>query len=179
MSGTSRPPSTGNTGTTPAATRCEFTDTERALIHTEAEARRGRHNKQGTPHRNSVSNNRTRPADDDLYGAIGEYAVARHLGLQPDFGTPPPGIRNAADLPGNIEVKTARNHNHRLIVQYDDDPTKRFVLVTVAQTVLIRGWITGTDAMRDTYRDDPVGGRPAYFIPVDALTPIETLQVTT
>ena len=85
---------------------------------------------------------------------------------------PPP--RGTADLPGRIDVKTARAHTHRLIVQGDDDLDKRYVLVTIADRVVaVRGFIDACEVHgRREWWLDPVGGRPAYFVPASALHPI-------
>ena len=83
--------------------------------------------------------------------------------------------RGSDDLPG-IDVKTRSKHKYDLIVQKNEDPRKKFVLVTIEdQTTLLHGWCYGEEAMKDEYWADPARGRPAYFVPKEQLSPLSTL----
>jgi len=44
------------------------------------------------------------------------------------------------------------------------------------KTTLIHGYISSRDAMRPEWRKDPAGGRPAYFVPQQALSPLQNLK---
>lgn len=105
-------------------------------------------------------------------GALAELAVAQYLDL---FWDGKVGLITAGDV-GSIEVRTTHHVSGRLIVHDDDPDDARFVLVTGCNgTYDLRGWIAGMDGKRDEYRDDPKGGRPAYFVPQDRLRPMTEL----
>jgi hypothetical protein len=79
-------------------------------------------------------------------------------------------------LPG-IDVKTRSKACYDLIVQRGSNPQKKFVLVTIAnQVTLLQGWCYGHEAMKEQYWADPARGRPAYFVPQNALRSIDTLN---
>ena len=110
-----------------------------------------------------------------LLGAAGEMAVASHLGLKEFLYQETEAKRGSCDLPG-IDVKTRSRHHYDLIVQKNESPTKKFVLVTIeGKKTLIHGWIGGKDAMKEEYWADPARGRPAYFVTKTALRPMNTL----
>jgi hypothetical protein len=74
-------------------------------------------------------------------------------------------------------VKTRSRHSYDLIVQKNESPNKKFVLVTIQdKKTVIHGWIRGKDAMKKEYWSDPAGGRPAYFVPKTALMPMSALN---
>ena len=111
-------------------------------------------------------------------GALGEMAVAVYLNLQEHVFQAQSAVRGSADLPGDIEVKTRSKHNYDLIVQKDERPDKKIVLVTVEkETIILWGWCTAAEAMKQEYWSDPARGRPAYFMPKKALHSIETLEL--
>ena len=61
-------------------------------------------------------------------------------------------------------------------MQRNEIPDRKFVLVTIQdKTTLIHGWCYGRDAMKEEFWADPARGRPAYFVPKEALFPIESL----
>lgn len=111
-----------------------------------------------------------------LLGAAGEMAVASYLGLKDHLYQETEAKRGSCDLPGNIDVKTRSKAGYDLIVQKDESPEKKFVLVTIEnKKTLIHGWICAKDAMKQRFWSDPAGGRPAYFVPKTALRPMNTL----
>ena len=111
-----------------------------------------------------------------LLGAAGEMAVASHLGLKEFLYKETEAKRGSCDLP-DIDVKTRSRHSYDLIVQKNESPNKKFVLVTIQdKKTLIHGWIRGKDAMKEQYWSDPAGGRPAYFVPKTALMPMSTFN---
>ena len=111
-----------------------------------------------------------------LLGAAGEMAVASYLGLKEFLYKETEAKRGSCDLPG-IDIKTRSRHHYDLIVQKNESPDKKFVLVTIEdKKTLIHGWIGGKDAMKEEYWADPARGRPAYFVPKTALRPMSTLK---
>jgi hypothetical protein len=102
-------------------------------------------------------------------------AVASYLGLKHELYKESEAKRGSDDLPG-IDIKTRSKHCYDLIVQKNEDPDKRFVLVTICdQQTLIWGWCYGREAMRERYWSDPARGRPAFFVPKEQLHHISTL----
>lgn len=79
-----------------------------------------------------------------------------------------PDFEHAARLP--VDVKAISARHHKLLIQHDD-PDWVYVLVDASQhpTYHIRGCIKGCDAKQKQWWADPVGGRPAYFVPQVAL----------
>jgi hypothetical protein len=76
-----------------------------------------------------------------------------------------------------MDIKTRSKHSYDLIVQKNEDPRKKFVLVTIQDKItLIHGWCYGRDAMKEEFWADPARGRPAYFVPKEALAPIDSLN---
>ena len=111
-----------------------------------------------------------------LLGAAGEMAVASHLGMKEHLFKETEARRGSDDLPG-MDIKTRSKHSYDLIVQKQEDPRKKFVLVTIEnQKTLLHGWCYGEEAMREEYWADPARGRPAYFVPKLALRSMEELQ---
>lgn len=115
--------------------------------------------------------------DVHLLGAAGEMAVASYLGLKHELYKEKEAKRGSDDLPG-IDVKTRSKHSYDLIVQKNENPCKKFVLVTIeSQKTLIHGWCYGKEAMEEKFWADPARGRAAYFVPKQYLRPIDTLTV--
>jgi hypothetical protein len=105
-------------------------------------------------------------------GAVGEYAVAKSLGLFWDG----PGELRAPDV-GLLEVRTRSRHSFDLIVHPRDPDERAVVLVTCEEYVFrIHGWIWARDAKRERWWRDPAGGRPAYFVPQSALYDLSHLS---
>ena len=116
--------------------------------------------------------------DIHLLGAAGEVAVASYLNLKGELFKETEAKRGSCDLPGNVDVKTRSRHSYDLIVQRHDKADKKFVLVTVEnQQTLIHGWCYGREAMKEEYWADPARGRPAYFVPKEALHSMDALLV--
>lgn len=114
--------------------------------------------------------------DIHLLGAAGEVAVASYLGLKEHLFRETEAKRGSDDLPGGIDVKTRSKAAYDLIVQRNESPDKKFVLVTVEnQQTLIHGWCYGHEALQEQYWADPARGRPAYFVPKEALRSIDEL----
>ena len=112
-----------------------------------------------------------------LLGAAGELAVACYLGLEDEVFKDTEPVRGSSDLPGRIDVKCRSNHSYDLLVQLDDEPDKKFVLVTIQnRRTFIHGWIFGKDAMKEQWIKTYVRGRTCYAVPQEHLNPIEELK---
>ena len=107
---------------------------------------------------------------------MGEVAVAYYLGLESHLFTEQTAKRGTPDLPGDIEVKTRSRHSYDLIVQRNERPDKKLVLVTIqGSTIFLHGWCVAGDVMREEFWADPAGGRPAFFVPKQHLSDIAHL----
>lgn len=125
--------------------------------------------------RNGGASFGSKALDIHLLGAAGEMAVASYLGMKHELYKETEAKRGSDDLPG-IDVKTRSKSRYDLIVQKNEDPSKKFVLVTIEnQQTLLHGWCYGHEGMDAQYWADPARGRPAYFVPQSALHPMETL----
>lgn len=114
--------------------------------------------------------------DIHLLGAAGEMAVASYLGMKHELYKETEAKKGSDDLPG-IDIKTRSKHSYDLIVQRQEDPDRKFVLVTIEnQQTLLHGWCYGRQAMDVRYWADPARGRPAFFMPKENLHPMETLS---
>ena len=153
-----------------------FTEEEREAACKEAFRRQAINEIQGLKGRNGGVATGAMALTIHLLGAAGEMAVASHLGLKEFLYKETEAKRGSCDLPG-IDVKTRSRHSYDLIVQKNEHPEKKFVLVTIQdKKTVIHGWIRGKDAMKKEYWSDPAGGRPAYFVPKTALMPMSTLN---
>jgi hypothetical protein len=114
--------------------------------------------------------------DIHLLGAAGEMAVASFLGMKEHLFKETEARRGSDDLPG-MDIKTRSKHSYDLIVQRQEDPWKKFVLVTISQQqTLLWGWCYGHEALQERFWADPARGRPAYFVGKEHLRPMETLK---
>jgi hypothetical protein len=153
-----------------------FTEEEREAACKEAFRRQAVNEIKGLKGRNGGTATGAMALTIHLLGAAGEMAVASHLGLKEFLYKEAEAKRGSCDLPG-IDVKTRSRHSYDLIVQKNESPEKKFVLVTIQdKKTVIHGWIRGKDAMKKEYWSDPAGGRPAYFVPKTALMPMSALN---
>lgn len=154
-----------------------FTAHERQAAMEEGQRRQLVNEAKGLRGRNKGAWRGSKALEIHLLGAAGEVAVASYLGLKEHLFKEIEAKRGSDDLPG-IDVKTRSKHKYDLIVQKNEDPRKKFVLVTIEkQQTLIHGWCHGADAMIPEFWSDPAGGRPAYFVPQQHLKPMEDLHV--
>jgi hypothetical protein len=155
-----------------------FTDEERSIAMEEGLRRQGVNEAKGLRGRNGGAWRGSKALDIHLLGAAGEMAVASHLGMKDFLYKENEARRGSDDLPG-IDVKTRSKHSYDLIVQKNEDPCKKFVLVTIeSQKTLIHGWCYGREAMKEEYWADPARGRPAYFFPKEGLRCMDTFVCT-
>jgi hypothetical protein len=108
----------------------------------------------------------------DVEGAAGEMAVAKWRGV---YWNGALGNLGADDV-GELQVRTTTHPRGRLILHDRDNPEKVYVLVRGhAPSFELVGWIRGRDGMRREYWSDPANGRPAYFVPEEALHSMQEL----
>jgi len=112
--------------------------------------------------------------DMHLFGCVGEFAVAKHLNL---FWAASPGVLEPNDVGGKLQVRAAYQENYRLILHDSDSSDDPFVLALAHDLprVTLRGWVFGRDGKLRKYWADPVGGRPAYFVPQESLVAMHEL----
>jgi hypothetical protein len=153
-----------------------FTPEERQAAMDEGMRRQAVNEAKGLRGRNGGASFGGKALDIHLLGAAGEMAVASYLGMKHELYKETEAKRGSDDLPG-IDVKTRSKSRYDLIVQKNEDPSKKFVLVTIEnQQTLLHGWCYGHEGMDAQYWADPARGRPAYFVPQSALHPMETLS---
>jgi hypothetical protein len=153
-----------------------FSEEERRLAIEEGMRRQHVNEARGLRGRNGGAWQGSKALDIHLLGAAGEVAVASYLGLKEHLFKEKEARRGSDDLPGGIDVKTRSKAAYDLIVQRNESPDKKFVLVTVEnQQTLIHGWCYGHEALQEQYWADPARGRPAYFVPKEALRSIDEL----
>lgn len=104
-----------------------------------------------------------------IEGALGEMAFAKWRNR---FWSGSLGDLRAADV-GPVQIRTTVKHTNCLLLHKEDPDDAPFVLVTGAgPTFVLRGWIYGREGKRPEFWRDPVGGRPAFFVPQRALRPM-------
>jgi len=147
------------------------------MAEAEAERRQGVNSQSGLKGRNGGPAVGNKALEMHKLGATGEVAVAVYLNLEEHLFSEKTARRGSSDLPGDIEVKTRSKHSYDLIVQRNERPDKKLVLVTVQNgTVFIHGWCVAGDVMREEFWADPARGRPAFFVPKRVLNDISTLE---
>jgi len=106
-------------------------------------------------------------------GAAGEMAVAKAFNLYWDGAL---GNFNAKDV-GKLQVRTNPNDWGDLILHPKDDDEDIFILVLshLAPTYRLKGWLKGADGKLKKWWRDGAKGRPAYFVPQSALSPIKEI----
>ncbi len=153
-----------------------FTDEERRLAMEEGMRRQALNEAKGLRGRNNGPRAGAKALEVHLLGAAGEMAVASYLGMKEHLYLEKEARRGSDDLPG-MDIKTRSKSCYDLIVQRNEDPSKKFVLVTIEnQQTLLHGWCYGHEAMDERYWSDPARGRPAYFVPQAILHPMEKLK---
>lgn len=154
-----------------------LTQQEKALALKEAHRRQSLNEQRSLRGRNGAPAFGSKALEAHVLGSTGEMAVASFLGLKNWLYSETMAVRGSCDLPGMIDVKTRKGHNRDLIVQKDENPRKKLVLVTIEEDIIIRGWCLSQDAMQPRYWADPAKGRPAYFVPQRELRDIFSLVV--
>lgn len=107
-----------------------------------------------------------------LVGALGEAALAKHLGIYWSVG-----VVRAPDV-GGYQVRATTRADGCLIVHDGDDADAPYILAVVAPrrfAVRLVGWLRGREAQQGRYWRETTG-RPAYFVPQGALRDIKELR---
>lgn len=152
-----------------------FSEEDKALVRAEALRRQRINELKGLKGRNGGPEDGDKALRAHMLGAAGELAVASYLGLKDHLFKEAEAKRGSDDLPG-IDVKTRSKSRYDLVVQKHENPSKKFVLVTIEnRQTLLHGWCYGREAMNERYWADPARGRPAYFVPQSVLHPMEAL----
>ena len=152
-----------------------FSEEDKALVRAEALRRQRINELKGLKGRNGGPEDGDKALRAHMLGAAGELAVASYLGLKDHLFKEAEAKRGSDDLPG-IDVKTRSKSRYDLVVQKHENPSKKFVLVTIEnRQTLLHGWCYGYEAMNERYWADPARGRPAYFVPQSVLHPMEAL----
>jgi hypothetical protein len=97
-----------------------------------------------------------------IEGCIAEYVVSKHLRL---FWKGK-GVQNTPDLSNGDDVRMSPSHANRLIIHGNDADDRYFWFVTGSgYEYRVHGCILGADAKRPEWWDEPIKGRPAFFVP--------------
>jgi len=106
-----------------------------------------------------------------IEGAAGELAIAKVI--QKYWPGTVNTFKNGGDIGKTKQVRTRSKHEWDLIVRPGDRDEDIFFLVTGrAPSYKVWGWIKGADAKKKEWLKTHGGRPPAYFVPKDALTPI-------
>lgn len=109
-------------------------------------------------------------------GVVGEYAAAKVLGIP--FTGSVDTFKSETDLSGNIEVRFRSNPTWDLIVRPTDGlDNKKVVLVRGLPpgAVEVAGWIWGREAKREEWWKNHGNLKPAWWVPAEALRPMEEI----
>jgi hypothetical protein len=112
-------------------------------------------------------------------GVPGEMAIAKQLNLYfaPEFKSP-----QKIDLNPDIQVRTGLKPPHsepHLILHHRDDDNHRFVKVIKRDesTYEAMGWLIAKEGkLSEHWKDPSRKNRPAFFVPMDKLWPMEFLK---
>ena len=119
----------------------------------------------------------------NLFGAWGEYYVAKYLNIM--WGTGLEDIKGADLITQDgrgIQVKTTTHEYGGLMHRPNEIPTDFHVLVISTDrpfSFKIAGWLTGDEARDEKYFDNPIlrnGRPPCYYVSQDKLNDIKTLK---
>jgi hypothetical protein len=155
----------------------QLSPSEKALAIEEGERRQNVNVSQG-----KIGRDRGPTVGDDalrvhILGAGGEMAVASYLGLKQFIYKEKEATRGSYDLPPDIDVKTRARHYYDLACFLDESPEKTLVLVTIEhQEIRLHGWIKAAHAKQEQWKKSHVPGRVSYFVPKEALRPMEELR---
>lgn len=100
-----------------------------------------------------------------IEGSAGEMALAKHLNVW--WSGMFAFRKHDVDV---YQVRTASRDRDSLILHREDEDKDPFVLlIGIHGRYEIRGWIYAAHGKREEWWRDPVGGRPAFFVPQESL----------
>lgn len=100
-----------------------------------------------------------------IEGALGELALSKYLDVRWDFV----GKLRQPDV-GIVDVRTRSRHNYELPIHHIDDDDRRIWLLTGLNGIYtVHGWILAKEGKQEKWWKDPGTGRPAFFVPQEAL----------
>jgi hypothetical protein len=110
-------------------------------------------------------------------GATAELVVAKALQTYYE-----PRLNNfkGADLLTNIEVRSTKAGWFGVKIKQTDNDDRIAIAVRKVNSLewLVLGWMYARDAKKKKWLKDPNGrGRPAYFVPIEFLQPMNTLPI--
>ena len=115
--------------------------------------------------------------EQDIYGAVVEFAIAQYFNLnwRSQVGRRYIG---KVDVGGCIEARSARRITDSLLLHPPDDDDLPFVLGVVERLPVVElcGWIFARHGKQEEYWRDPIGNRPAFFVPQSVLLSMPELQ---
>lgn len=150
--------------------RVDLTEADVAAIRRTAELRQRAAETQGRPDRHGY----TGPDPGLLHriGAVGELALARVLRVPWEQAVNT--YHSRPDVAG-YEVRCRGRHDYDLLHRADDDPTRRYALVTWEQAdpwqARVHGWLLGADCRRPEWQETHGNRERAWFVPQAALHP--------
>jgi hypothetical protein len=112
--------------------------------------------------------------NNSIEGALGEFAVAKYLGLYPSGITK----KDATDVGEHYEVRTRSLEYQELFVKKKDKPDKYYILVQGSfGDYTLMGWITGFEVFDHPEWFHNHNGKLSYsyWVPHEFLNSIETL----
>ncbi len=103
----------------------------------------------------------------DIEGAAAEMAYCKYRNI---FWSASVNSFKKADCDYNVQIRSTKYANGKLIIRNDDSDTDVFVLVTgVAPTFCVCGWIKGIDGKVEQHVSAPNGRERAFFVPQQSL----------
>ena len=112
--------------------------------------------------------------NNSIEGALGEFAVAKYLGLYPSGITK----KDATDVGDHYEVRTRQLEYQELFVKKKDNPDKYYILVQGSYgDYTLKGWITGFEVFAHPEWFHNHNGKLSYnyWVPHEFIYSIETL----
>jgi len=109
-----------------------------------------------------------------IEGALGEFAVAKYLGLYPGAIT----AEKSTDVGDHYEVRTRQLEYQELFVKKKDNPDKYYILVQGSYgDYTLKGWITGFEVFAHPEWFHNHNGKLSYnyWVPHEFIYSIETL----
>ena len=108
-----------------------------------------------------------------ISGALAEIAAAKALNMffRGDVDT----FKNP-DV-GEFQVRYTKTDPPVLIVRSGDADNEKFICVTgEAPSFKVHGWMTAGEGKQKQWKRAPYGRPPAYFIPIDKLNDMDTIN---